>query len=195
MTQASLNPAAVCCSGCGMTLPGEHYNSGAEFSCGTCGAWLGVTVFPALFRGVEAVKNGEVLSVDGEASCFYHPHKRAVVLCSTCGRFICSLCETELAGRCLCPSCIDKGHKNEEIEQLVTQRTLYDSLALSLAVLPMLFFPVTVITAPITLYIAIRFWKKPGSILPRSKFRFVVAIIIALAQIAGWVALLFAKLL
>jgi hypothetical protein len=100
------------------------------------------------------------------------------------------LCETELGGRCLCPSCIDKGRVNEEIEQLVTQRTLHDSLALSLAVLPLLFFPVTIFTAPIAIYIAIRHWKKPGSILPRYRIRFVLAIIIALAQVAGWAVFL-----
>jgi len=150
-----------------------------------------VEVFPALFRPTEAVHSGEALIAEGEASCFYHPHKKAAALCSACGCFLCKLCETDLAGRCLCPSCIDKGRSSEDIETLVTHRTLYDSLAFSLAILPMLFFPVTVITAPASIYIAIRFWKRPGSILPRSKLHFVFAIIISLAQIAGWGAVLF----
>jgi hypothetical protein len=76
------------------------------------------------------------------------------------------------------------------LETLVTYRPLYDSMALSLSVLPMLIFPFTIITAPIAIYIAIRYWKRPGSILPRTRFRFVLAILIALAQIVGWVALL-----
>lgn len=178
-----------------MPLDGAHYNSGKEFSCDTCGARVGVEVFPALFRGAATVRSGEPLTVEGEASCFYHPHKRATSLCSACGRFICSLCETELTGHCLCPSCIDRGRQSEELETLVTQRTLHDSLALSMAILPLLFFPATVITAPIVLYIAIRHWKRPGSILPRTRIRFVCAVIIALAQISGWLTLLFSWLL
>lgn len=173
-----------------MPQAGERFNSGEEFQCGNCGAKLEIEVFPALFRGAEAVMRGEELSAADEASCFYHPQKTAAALCNACGRFLCTLCETELAGRCLCPSCIDKGRHNEEIEQLVTRRTLHDSLALSMAILPMLFFFVTVVTAPIAIYIAIHNWKRPGSILPRSRFRFVLAIVIALAQIAGWGALL-----
>lgn len=195
MTPTNTCSAMVSCTGCGSPLPVGLFNSGEEFPCGNCGAKLGVEVFPSLFRGAGAVKSGEALTAEGEASCFYHPRKRAAVVCSACGRFICSLCETELAGRCLCPSCIDKGRQNEELETLVTQRTLHDSLALSVAVLPILFFPVTVVSAPIAIYIAIRHWKKTGSILPRTRIRFVLAIIIALAQIAGWVVLLFTVVL
>ena len=194
MTLAGLSPASVPCTGCGTPLAGERYNSGQEFPCGGCGATLGVEVFPALFRGTGAVHSGEALSAEGEASCFYHPQKKAAIVCSACGRFLCTLCETDLAGRCLCPSCIDKGRASEGIEQLVTQRTLHDSVALSLAILPMLFFPVTVVTAPIAIFVALRYWKSPGCILPRGKVRFIAAIVIALAQIAGWLALLFIKM-
>jgi LSD1 subclass zinc finger protein len=192
---APLSPAQVYCTGCGKPLAGGRYNSGAEFRCSNCDAQLLVEVFPALFRGAGAVPGGEALISEGEASCFYHPHKKAVALCSACGSFLCTLCETDLAGSCLCPSCIDKGRLGEGIEQLVTQRTLKDSLALSVAILPMVFFPVTLVSAPIAIFIAIRFWGRPGSILPRTKIRFVSAILIALAQIAGWVALLFYKVL
>jgi hypothetical protein len=187
---ADLGPASLSCSGCGIPLPGERFNSGEEFRCGSCDARLGIEVFPALFRTKGTLKSGDSLSAEGEASCFYHPQKMAATLCKACGRFLCTLCETELAGKCLCPSCIEKGRLNEEIEQLVTHRTLHDSIALSMAILPMLFFPFTIATAPIAIYIAIRNWKRPGSILPRSRFRFVLAIIIASAQIAGWVAIL-----
>ncbi len=190
MTATVLGAASVTCCDCGFPLPGERFNSGEGFKCGNCGAVLEVEVFPALYRAAEGVKRGDALSASGEASCFYHPQKKAAAICGACGRFLCSLCETELSGRCLCPSCIEKGRVSEEIEQLVTRRTLYDSLALSLAILPMLFFPLTVVSAPVAIYIALRYWKNPGSILPRSRFRFVLAIIIALAQIAGWSALL-----
>ena len=36
---------------------------------------------------------------------------------------------------------------------------------------------------------AIRYWKAPPSILPRTRVRSVIAIVLALLQIAGWIAL------
>ena len=50
----------------------------------------------------------------------------------------------------------------------------------------MLFFFVTCITAPLTLYIVVRYWKTPASLLPRTRVRFVLAALIALLQIGGW---------
>ena len=63
---------------------------------------------------------------------------------------------------------------------------LYDQIALALAVLPLLIFYVTLITAPISLYIALRYWKSPRSIVHTTKWRFVVAIVFATLEIVGW---------
>jgi len=63
---------------------------------------------------------------------------------------------------------------------------LYDSLALSLALVPMLIFYLTFITAPAALFIALRYWNAPRSIVHRSKIRLIFAIIIASLQIIGW---------
>lgn len=183
----------VSCIECGTALSERHFNSGGEFHCGTCGAKVAVEAFPALFRAPWAAGGGEALAADGEAGCFYHPRKKAATFCAACGRFLCTLCQTELGGTCLCPSCFEKGRLSEEIELLVTHRNLYDRVAIALAGLPLLFFPATVVTAPIALFIALRYWKKPGSILPRTKTRFVLAILLASAQIAGWLAMLFFK--
>jgi len=47
----------------------------------------------------------------------------------------------------------------------------------------------SVITAPLAVYLSIRYWSRPLSIVPRWRWRFVVAIMVALAQIGVWVAL------
>ena len=44
----------------------------------------------------------------------------------------------------------------------------------------------TFITAPAALFIAIRYWNTPMGAVPRSRWRAVLAIIFAGAQIAGW---------
>jgi hypothetical protein len=42
----------------------------------------------------------------------------------------------------------------------------------------------------VAIYIAIRYWKAPTSILPRTKARFVIALILGVAQVVGWVLLI-----
>jgi hypothetical protein len=139
-----------------------------------------------LFRKAAAGPNAETLIVESESGCFYHPQKKAVRPCDGCGRFLCSLCDCELNGQHFCPSCLESGKTKGKIKSLDQQRTLYDSVALSLAVYPILIFYFTIITAPMALFVAIRYWKAPPSLVRRSKARFIAAIIVALLQLAGW---------
>jgi hypothetical protein len=64
---------------------------------------------------------------------------------------------------------------------------LYDSAALSLAILPLLFWPFTVVTAPMAVFMGFRYWKTPSSIIPRTKIRLVLAIVIGFIEIVLWV--------
>ncbi|MGD8493983.1 MAG: hypothetical protein PVH44_10275, partial [Desulfobacterales bacterium] len=66
-------------------------------------------------------------------------------------------------------------------------RICYDTIALSIALISSLFIWPTIFSAPIVLYMVIRYWKAPGSIIPRSKIRFVLAFFIAGLQIVGWI--------
>lgn len=151
-----------------------------------CGSQLQVEVFPALFRRINPGRDGELSMVDGESSCFYHPQKKAVVPCQGCGRFLCALCDCELHGQHFCPACLEVGQTKGKIKNLQNTRTLYDSVALSLAILPLLLFYFTVVTAPMALYISFRYWNAPMSLLRRSKVRFVLAIVLSTLQIIGW---------
>lgn len=161
--------------------------------CPACGVPLLGEAYPALFRKAPVGQSAEAVMVEGESSCFYHPEKKAVLPCDGCGRFLCALCDCLLHGQHFCPACLEAGAKKGKIKSLENQRTRYDQIALSLAILPILFFYVTLITAPMVLFIAIRYWKAPQSIPSRNRIRFIIAIVIALLQIAGW-AILFISL-
>jgi hypothetical protein len=140
-------------------------------------------------------QNAEPLVIEDEASCFFHPQKRAAVPCYACGRFLCTLCDCQLNDHHYCPACLQTGKQKGRIKNLDNQRTLFDSISLGLAVLPaVLVFTLyfTIITAPLALYVAIRYWRAPMSIVRQSRFRFVIAIVLSTAQICGWgVALYF----
>jgi hypothetical protein len=143
-----------------------------------------LAVFPALTRRPSLRKPEPVKGDASEANCFYHASNRAVCPCDECGRFLCGLCELDLDRRKLCPACLDAGVRGRKNQILETHRKLYDSIALALATYPALMFWPIVVSAPATIYYCVRYWKAPGSMLPRTKFRFYLAIFLAVSQIA-----------
>lgn len=184
----------LACTGCGSSLPAAVLAARAPSACAVCNATLEVVVFPALYRPLPQAATGESVLAEGEASCFYHPDKRAVLPCDACGRFLCSLCDLDLGGRHLCVACVESGRRQGRLSTLESRRTLYDRIALAVAVYPMILFYFTLIGAPIALYIALRYWKAPGSIPRPSRIRFVIAAVLACLQLAGWILLITAVL-
>lgn len=175
------------CPKCKIPLRANVINRGEPAPCPGCASPLQVEVFPALFRPIQTGRSGEAVVVETESSCFYHPQKKAVIHCEGCGRFLCGLCDCELHGKHYCPQCLETGKKKGKIKSIENERTLYDSVALALAIFPLPVFYITILTAPIALYVAIRYWKAPRSIVHRTRIRLVLAIIFASLQIAGWV--------
>ncbi|MBP7243486.1 hypothetical protein [Amaricoccus sp.] len=180
---------SLACSGCSSPLPVAAL-AAREWECASCAAKLELRIFPALWEAAAPADPGRALSSDSDAACFFHAAKRADVACDACGRFICSLCAVEFAGDSYCPACFESGKRREGAPSLETHRTLWDRVALAVAVLPMLIFYVTLVTAPVAIFLAIRHWKSPGSLLGRSRWRFVVAIVLGSLQLLGMAALI-----
>jgi len=177
----------IACPKCKAVLGAEFFNQLAWLPCPSCEVQLRVDVFPALFREEKTVAAERVMA-EGEASCFYHPEKKAAVVCEACGRFVCALCDVDFNGRHLCPSCLESGGKKGKISRLQNTRTRHDRIAIALAVLPMLIFYFTIITAPAALFYAIWHWKSPTSIVPNwRRLNLVIAMVMASLEIAGWV--------
>jgi hypothetical protein len=143
-----------------------------------------------MFRRPGTESPGESLAIGNEAACYYHSGKKAAAVCDNCGRFLCELCKVAFNRRLLCPVCIEAGKKKGRIKNLENHRTLFDSLALYLAVAPILLVWVTVFTAPAAIYLAIRHWKAPGSIIPRTQLRRILALLIAGIQVGAWTTVL-----
>jgi hypothetical protein len=180
----------VQCAKCRFPVPLDTFARESFAPCPNCGTAVRVELFPAFQRPLLSGVEGEALLTDEEAGCFYHAGKKAVVPCAECGRFLCALCDCEIKGRHLCPACLDTGRKKGKLKELENQRTLYDNIALSLAVYPLLVFYLTLFTAPMVLFLSIRHWNSPTSILPRSKLRFLSAMLMASLQIVGWTLLI-----
>jgi hypothetical protein len=148
-----------------------------------------VEVFPAILQAPVAAMPAPLL-VEGESSCFFHPAKRASMVCQECGRFLCALCDLELNGRHVCPACLNSGQRKGKFKDLENSRKLWDHLALTVAAVPMLCVWPSIIGAPMALYLVLRYRKEPCSLTGRSNLSFIVAALLALAQMAGWMLVL-----
>jgi len=181
--------SAIKCSKCNLPLPEGAINTGDFVECPFCSSPIQVDVLPALLIPMQTGSAGETILLEAEASCFYHPAKRATVPCESCGRFLCALCDVEFNGRHICPACLETGQKKGKLTELENKRTLYDSAALSLTILPLLIWPLTLLAAPAAVVLAIYAWNKPRSIVGRTRIRIYLALFFGLLEMGGWVVL------
>ena len=186
-----MSSVAAACPSCQNSLPGALCNTGAITHCPACDGAIQIEIFPAFFKPVNAGQKAETLLEEGVSSCFYHEQKKAVVPCDACGRFLCALCDLDFNGRHLCPACLQSGKKKGDLPELENRRTIYDSAALSTALLPLLVLPVTLATAPLAVVLAICSFFRPSSLIPRTRIRAWLALAFGLLQVAGWVAFFF----
>jgi hypothetical protein len=177
----------IACPHCRTIQSVDLVNTGRLEPCPGCSTLLRTDVFKAFLRRVDQGAKAEDVEAREEAQCFYHPGKKALVPCSVCGRLLCAVCRIELDGQSLCVSCLQAGRDKQKISALQHQRTLYDSIALNLAFWPMLMIFPTLLTAPAALYFAVRHFRVPAAILPRTYLKNILALLLAAGQIAGWI--------
>ncbi len=180
------------CDSCRTELPPDLWNRPEGVRCPVCRKQAWVSVFPAIrkqFWGSAA----DALTAEGEASCYYHPQSRAELACDSCGRFLCKLCDLDVGGRHVCPVCLQQGASAQTEKALDQRRVLYDSIVLGLSILgPLTFLWPSLITGPLTVVLSVWYWNKPRSIVPRTRIRFILAIVFGLAQCVFWGALIWA---
>jgi hypothetical protein len=186
MTVADAAPArSIRCPQCALSLDRASFENGTPVVCPACRSELDAAFFPAFEHPPATVStaSGERAS-EGEATCFFHPEKRATLACESCGRFLCALCDMPLGARHLCPSCLGSGKRVE----LVPQRICWSRITLLAGALPLLFgwvvWPVLVFSGLATIFIGLWTWKKPGSLVhgPRH-WAAVVGMVCGLVQI------------
>jgi hypothetical protein len=139
--------------------------------------------FPALTAAAE-VARPQAVAVEEDSTCFFHAENQAEKVCDDCGRFLCAVCAVPFAGKMVCASCIAKARDADV--GLIASRVIPGGRALMLAVVPVFVWPVTLLTAPVALYLAITGWKKPQSLVAPGRWKLVIAGLIALVQLGAW---------
>jgi len=192
MTQTTTHPSLECPK-CSQPIRRLSPEREQDLPCSACKADLQVDTFPALFRGAALGARATAAILEDETHCFYHAGRRAVVPCDACGRFLCALCDIHLDDRHLCPTCMEAGIGSGQIREMENSRVLYDKIAIYLALIPftIIFWFAAFITAPATIFVVIRFWKEPNSLVSGSRIRNVVAFMLAGIQVFGCVFIIY----
>lgn len=181
---------ALPCPSCKRVLEAHSWHDAGSGECRRCTTSFEFIAFPALTAG-KATASAEAAVLDAESVCFFHAGNRAESVCEECGRLLCPVCTIPFVGRKLCPTCVASASRRPSTETVaVRDRVVYENIVLGLAILPLLIFYFTVITAPVALGFAIYGWNKPPSLVHgKRRWKLVVGGLIALAEIVGWVLL------
>jgi hypothetical protein len=177
---------ALTCPECGFELKPYFLESPEYRPCHVCGHEISAMPYPAAFRAAKVLTAAELRRGEEDASCFYHESKKAAHACSQCGKFVCGLCAAQIGAEVLCPACLVSGEKKAS-GRLERERPLYDSLALVVAVLPAMTISLSIIGGPVAVYLALRYWKRPTSIVRRYAWRKWLALGLGLAETGAWV--------
>lgn len=183
-------PGTLLCPECGRRLDASELNTSSFPSCVSCETPLRVDVFPAYFRDASDDVRGAETALDQEAVCFNHPENRAEIVCTSCGRFICELCQLDITDEQLCPTCFDTERDEQSTQK--QDSILYGEIAIYLSLVPAFcFWPVSILTAPASMFIAIYYWTDSNRLISHVRWRNVVAVLLSGLQITAWGYLLF----
>jgi len=181
---------AIACPECGFELREAFFESPDYRACQICGSEVSVLPFPVCFIAPGQITALDLARTDEEASCFHHDSKKAIHSCTRCGKFLCALCAAEVGADIFCPECLVAGEIHGSDQRLERERVLYDSIALTAAIAPAFTISLTIFGAPAAIYLALRYWRRPTSIVRRFRWRRYAAFLIALTEMAFWIFIL-----
>ena len=182
----------ISCDKCGDRLslpPSMQLN---ELQCPSCRADQQIIVMQAANRSPNQGKAAENAIAD-EATCFNHPNKKAQIVCDSCGAYLCNLCDISLENSHLCPKCFQQNRHS--ITTFQQEAVLYDTIAMSLALLPCLLiflWPIMPLTAIAAIVCGVIYSNKMATPYRRWGWRFWIAIILATAELSGFAMFLLA---
>ncbi len=123
---------------------------------------------------------------EGEAVCQFYPELQAETVCEECGCFLSRKASVEWSGRTLCLPCLHNLREQKGADAFSSRRSLPDNVGIALVVF---LLPLTLFTGPYAIFYLLRHRKTPGSLVPRSRFRWWLALVLAILATTGWLVL------
>ena len=169
------------CSACRRVLPGDSAAFASMQACPNCGTRVEVFAFPAVDRPPAPQVTPPAVAHEGDASCFFHSSRKAAIPCDECGRFLCALCDLEIEGRHLCPTCLQAGQEKRTLTALEQSRTRWDRIVWALNLLCLFCLILSPLIALANLIITCVFWKAPPSRVSASRAWMVAGTLLSIA--------------
>jgi hypothetical protein len=180
--------ANLSCPRCSERLPVDLFVSGQPAQCPACHSQVEAYIFPEFNRDPSS-RPGIHLAQEQEAVCYFHSRYRAMTPCDNCGRFLCEFCTISVGSRQLCAECLSQLRKQRNETGLVHFAALFDNVALFLVTAPavtVIFGFFTILSAPVSLFLSFYYWPRQWNLLPRSRLRFGIAMLLSVLLIAFW---------
>lgn len=137
---------------------------------------------------------GEVIAAsiaaEADARCRYLPELKAETVCDSCGALLSQKAAAHWGEKVYCLPCVHRLRDSGAVDEgggLLGRLTIYDNLALLLVTL---LTPLSLLTAPVALYLLIRYRKAPRGLLPRSSGRWWLALGLSLISLLLWLGFL-----
>jgi len=170
----SAAPGTVSCPNCNGDVARVETENGWQ-NCPYCQKRLQIGVW-----AVARQNTNVAVALSDQATCFFHPDKAFQACCQRCGRFVCGLCDLQLGAEHVCPSCFERGRGGSVAElgkaEWRHRDVLYDSIALTVGWIWILFWPTILAAVPTVIVLHIKFRKAPrASLIPRYGWRFWMA--------------------
>lgn len=163
------------CPRCRAPLDGERVYDGANV-CARCLGDFEARLFTPPRRGARVLQLAQS-GPEGGVSCANHARNAAVAACDRCGLLICSLCQLDVEGDKLCPSCFERLSQDAGADVTRTRFRDYGSLGAIWAFVG-LFFSWAMLGIPlgiIAIYYCVRAFRQRES---RSSLGFVIFVLL-----------------
>lgn len=171
-----------------------------EITCPGCGAVQFQQIYSAYACGPRSDDVAPL--VDGNTACFFHETSPAAHICDDCGRYLCALCTLAVPTPAnsppdfparLCPECfrrrVDREPAEGQWDLFQPEYIRYDLLALLLVIGPVVIFPfylLTILSGPMAVYVAIRYWRVCRTPVGRPRAGLILALILGFIEMMFW---------
>lgn len=177
----------VTCPKCHSVLPLDGESDLA--TCPACRAPVYAKIYPRLRTGELSGKavGTSGMSEEGDAVCSFYPELKAETVCEECGCLLSEKASVIWTGNSYCMPCLHLMREQKGKDGFLSKRILYDNTALGLV---LFLSPLSLFTAPLALYYLVRYRNSSRGIVPRGKARWVLALILSVGFMLGWLVLL-----
>lgn len=175
----------LACPACGSPQSAGFRPGATATTCLACRKHVEALLLPRTFAPHSPPPLPRSAPTPGDAVCFYDATQKATCLCDQCGVLVSDAWSAHWGNRKVCLRCLDKLRETKRDSSFESTRLMWDNicLLLSSAILIVIFPYFAIVTAPTALILGIRHWNHPRSLIPRSRFRLIAALVFASLQI------------